>query len=82
VHADEASFVEGEPAGSFECFTLSNILDGGDEAYRRRLLAAVRHAARPGAVAVLRSFGEAETRSARDLAAEDRAMLWGSVVVI
>jgi hypothetical protein len=53
VHADEASFLEGEAAGSFECFTLSNIIDGGDEAYRRRLLAAEDRAMLCGSVVVI-----------------------------
>ncbi len=81
VHADAAGFLENEPAGSFDGFTLSNILDGADEAYRRRLFAAVKRAASPGAVTVLRSFGEADSSSPANRAAEDRAMLWGSVLV-
>jgi len=81
VHADAASFLENEAPGSFEGFTLSNILDGVDEAYRQRLIAAVKRAAAPGAVTVLRSFGEADAASPANRAADDRAMLWGSVLV-
>jgi len=81
VHADAASFLENEAPGSFEGFTLSNILDGVDDAYRQRLIAAVKRAAAPGAVTVLRSFGEADTTSPANRAADDRAMLWGSVLV-
>lgn len=81
VHADAAEFLENEAPGSFDGFTLSNILDGVDDAYRRRLFAAVKRAAAPGAVTVLRSFGEAELSSPANRAAEDRAMLWGSVLV-
>jgi len=81
VHSDAAEFLENEAPGSFDGFTLSNILDGVDDAYRRRLFTAVKRAAAPGAVTVLRSFGEAELSSPANRAAEDRAMLWGSVLV-
>jgi S-adenosylmethionine:diacylglycerol 3-amino-3-carboxypropyl transferase len=81
VQADAAAFLENEPPASFDGFTLSNILDGADDAYRQRLFAAIRRAAAPGAVTVLRSFGDADARSPANRAAEDRAMLWGSVLV-
>jgi S-adenosylmethionine:diacylglycerol 3-amino-3-carboxypropyl transferase len=81
VHADAASFLENEAPGSFEGFTLSNILDGVDDAYRQRLIAAVKRTAAPGAITVLRSFGEADASSPANRAADDRAMLWGSVLV-
>ncbi|MBW2629409.1 MAG: DUF3419 family protein [Deltaproteobacteria bacterium] len=81
VHADAAGFLENEPPASFDGFTLSNILDGVDEAYRQRLVAAVKRAAAPDAVAVLRSFSDADASSPANRAADDRAMLWGSVLV-
>ena len=81
VHADAASFLESEPPGSFDGITLSNILDGADEAYRARLVAAVKRAAAPDGMTVLRSFGDAEADSPFDRAEDDRAMLWGSVLV-
>lgn len=85
VQADAADFLGLAPEGSFDGFALSNILDGTDEAYARRLRAAVRRAAAPGAVAVLRSFAEppgpVSGSGGENLAAEDRAMLWGIVRV-
>lgn len=81
VQADAATFLEQEPAASFNGFAISNILDGASADYRRRLFAAVRHAATPDATVVLRSFGEPNTDSPTNRAVEDRAMLWGIVDV-
>jgi S-adenosylmethionine:diacylglycerol 3-amino-3-carboxypropyl transferase len=81
VTADAAEFLEGCPPRSFDGFSLSNILDGADEAYGARLFAAVRRAADPGAVAILRSFGEPADEDDDRRAAEDRALIWGSIRV-
>ena len=79
VTADAAGFLEGCPPRSFDGLTLSNILDGADEAYGERLFEAVRRAAAPGAVAILRSFGEPMDDDEAVHAADDRALIWGSV---
>jgi len=82
VQAEAAQFLEAQPAGSFDGFALSNILDGTTGAFRDRLAQAVRRAAAPNARVVLRSFGEHDAGLPEDRAADDRSMLWGSVLVM
>ena len=77
--ADAAEFLERCPPQSFDGFSLSNILDGAGATYGARLHAAVRRAAAPGAVAILRSFGEPKSNEETERAADDRALIWGSL---
>jgi hypothetical protein len=79
--ADAADFLERQPAASFNGFSLSNIPDGANPLYAQRLFAAVKHAAAPGAMVVLRSFHEPQCAMETNYAAEDRAMLWGIIDV-
>jgi len=81
VGTDAAAYLEAAPAHSFDGFTISNILDGAPAAYRRRLIVAIRRAARPDAIAITRSFSEPASGAAADRAGEDRAMIWGQVEV-
>ena len=81
VQSDAAAFLEGLPQESIDGFALSNILDGADVAYRRRLFAAISRAAAPRAMVVLRSFGEPAGESSSNRAADDRALIWGIVDV-
>jgi S-adenosylmethionine:diacylglycerol 3-amino-3-carboxypropyl transferase len=81
VHADAADYLERQPTGSFDGFSLSNILDGAALGYDRRLYAAVKRAGTADAKMVLRSFREPLRLSPHNFAADDRSILWGIVDV-
>jgi S-adenosylmethionine:diacylglycerol 3-amino-3-carboxypropyl transferase len=79
VQADVVDFLQHQPAGSYDGFTLSNILDGASELFQQRLVQALERAAAPDAMLVMRSFREPSQASSANLAASDRSMLWGVV---
>jgi S-adenosylmethionine:diacylglycerol 3-amino-3-carboxypropyl transferase len=81
VHADAVEYLETCPPRSYGAITLSNILDGVGPEYGRRLDAAVRRAAAPGAVVILRSFAEPENADEEAWARRDRALFWGRIRV-
>ena len=79
VHDDAVSFLERVDPGSFDGFSLSNVLDGAPPGYRERLLAAVGRAGIAGAPYVLRSFGEPSDVAEAEWAARDRSLVWGRI---
>jgi hypothetical protein len=81
VEGDAASWLESCLPHSFDGFSLSNILDGAEAAYRTRLTQAVRRAATDEAVVVLRSFAEPQPGVEHNRAEYDRSLLWGIVDV-
>ena len=81
VCADAASYLESCAPGTFDGFTLSNILDGASDVYRRRLFAALNRAGSRQSIAIFRSFAEPEEQAAGNVAARDRSMLWGAVEI-
>jgi hypothetical protein len=78
VAGDVAHVLEQAPRGGYDAVTLSNVLDGPDPDFARRLRAAVRHAVRPGGTVVLRSAREPGPNGP-GWAAADRSALWGVV---
>jgi Protein of unknown function (DUF3419) len=82
AQGDAAEFLERCAQGSFHAFSLSNVLDGASLQYGERLLAAVHHAAAPGAVVILRTFGEPQSEDDARQAANEKSLIWGGVRVM
>jgi S-adenosylmethionine:diacylglycerol 3-amino-3-carboxypropyl transferase len=80
VCADAVRYLDSGPPHRFDGFTLSNIIEAVPAAYQQRLLAAVRRAAAPGALLIVRNLLEGSD-AATEWAARDRSPLWGSVEV-
>jgi len=81
VCSDAASFLESCAPGTFDGFSLSNILDGAPAGYRTRLLRSVNQAGTVDSIMVLRSFAEPNNEDELNWAARDKSMLWGAVTV-
>jgi len=85
VEVEEAEVLEylrAQPARSFDGFAFSNITEGAPSGFREELLSAARQAARPGAMAALRTLGRPRGREDASRAATDRALIWGGIEVV
>ncbi|MCU1311350.1 MAG: hypothetical protein JWO20_2475 [Candidatus Angelobacter sp.] len=79
--ADAVSFLESCEPGSFDGFSLSNILDGVAPEYRGKLMAAVKRAGTKDSIAIVRSFSELDSPEESTWAGRDKSMLWGRIAV-
>ncbi|HRX87570.1 MAG TPA: DUF3419 family protein [Phycisphaerae bacterium] len=79
--ADAVTFLQNCRPGSFDAFTLSNILDGASDTYAVDLRAAVGRAATPRAIVIARSFGLPRSAGEEQWARRDRSLLWGAITV-
>ena len=82
ARSDAAAFLEAGPGGAYDGFSLSNILDAAESGYWDRLSRSLVHAAKPGAVVILRGLGEPHNDEEREMAVRDRSMLWGRIRVM
>lgn len=74
--------LERVPPASYDAITLSNVTDGADERWVRDLRKAALRAVVPGGAIIARSFATTMDDDAAKRARRDRAMLWGSIVVL
>lgn len=79
--AEASGFLEGREPGTYDGFTLSNVLDGPGEAFRTRLAAAVARAGTADAPVVLRTLGRPVDGDSAWWAARDRSMIWGGITI-
>lgn len=79
---EAAIYLENCKPASFDAFSLSNIADGASPSYVVRLCRAVNRAARRAAIVVMRTLAEPKRFHLQNLAARDRAMIWGGIHVI
>jgi len=81
ICADAVAFLDNGPSHRFDGFTLSNIIEAVPPTYSDRLLAAIRRAAAPGAIMIVRSLADARDDKGAEWAARDRSPLWGTVEI-
>ncbi|HET7855322.1 MAG TPA: DUF3419 family protein [Gaiellaceae bacterium] len=81
ARADAAEFLEAAAPESFDCFSLSNVLDGAAPGYETRLFQAMQRAGAPGFRYVLRSLREPADDAEASWAKRDRSLLWGRLRV-
>lgn len=81
VSGEVSEFLLQGPAARYDGFTFSNILDGAPASLRAQLARALRHAARPGARVILRSFADPQNPEQAQAASRDRSVLWGRIEV-
>jgi S-adenosylmethionine:diacylglycerol 3-amino-3-carboxypropyl transferase len=81
AHAEAVEYLEGQPARSFDGYSLSNIGDGADARFMARLREAIARTARPDARYVLRSFAAPRDDVEDQRARNDRSHLWGRIVI-
>lgn len=80
LHADIAVHLESVPPGHYDGISLSNVFDGAPAAFDQRLRTAASRAVRPGGPVIIRTFAPPGA-DGPGRAADDAAMLWGSVQV-
>ncbi|MGM1028745.1 MAG: DUF3419 domain-containing protein [Actinomycetota bacterium] len=68
--------------GAYDAISLSNVIDGADERWVRDLRKAAVRAVVPGGPIIARSFATTMDDEVAKRARRDRAMLWGSIVVL
>ena len=81
-HAEVLGYLLAQRPRSFDGFAFSNVTEGASPSFRHELLAAARAAARPGAIAVLRTLGRPRNQEDASRAATDRALIWGGIEVV